>query len=110
MMTGPAEKKMTLVASNAEAAQAAEAMLRKRYAFVPMEEAELIVALGGDGYLRHTAREALTRGDGSLLHTLGERLSLGKVCPVFGMNRGTVGFLMNEWRIDGLIERIHRAK
>ena len=87
--------KMALVASNAEAAQAAEAMLRKRYDFVPMEEADLIVALGGDGYL---------------LHTLRERLSLGKVCPVFGMNRGTVGFLMNEWRIDGLIERIRRAK
>jgi NAD+ kinase len=86
---------MTLVASNAEAAQAAEAMLRARYEFVPMEEAELIVALGGDGYL---------------LHTLRERLNLGKVCPVFGMNRGTVGFLMNEWRIDGLIERLHRAK
>jgi NAD+ kinase len=94
-MSRPVEKKMTLVASNAEAAQAAEAMLRARYDFVPMEEAELIVALGGDGYL---------------LHTLRERLTLGKVCPVFGMNRGTIGFLMNEWRIDGLIERLHRAK
>src|SRR6185369_10835853 len=94
-MTGPADPKMALLASNAEAAQAAEAMLRKRYDFVPMEEAELIVALGGDGYL---------------LHTLRERLNLGRVCPVFGMNRGTVGFLMNEWRIDGLIERLHRAK
>jgi NAD+ kinase len=94
-MSDRPDPKMTLVASNAEAAQAAEAMLRARYAFVPMEEAELIVALGGDGYL---------------LHTLRERLNLGKVCPVFGMNRGTVGFLMNEWRIDGLIERLHRAK
>ncbi|MBV9881572.1 MAG: NAD kinase [Sphingomonadaceae bacterium] len=94
-MTQVADRKMALVASNAEAAQAAEAMLRARYDFVPMEEAELIVALGGDGYL---------------LHTLRERLAVGKVCPVFGMNRGTVGFLMNEWRIDGLIERIHRAK
>ena len=86
---------MALVASSAEAAQAAEIMLRERYAFVPMEEAELIVALGGDGFL---------------LHTLRERLNQGNVCPVFGMNRGTVGFLMNEWRIDGLIERLHRAK
>jgi NAD+ kinase len=94
MVDGP-EKRMALVASNAEAAQAAEAMLRERYAFVPVEEAELMVALGGDGYL---------------LHTLRERLNLGRVCPVFGMNRGTVGFLMNEWRIDGLIERLHRAK
>ena len=59
--------------------------------FRAVEEAELIVALGGDGFL---------------LHTLHEMLDRGKVCPVFGMNRGTVGFLMNEWRIDGLIERI----
>src|ERR1700710_2191974 len=88
-------RKMALVASNAEAPQAGEALLRDRYEFVPVEEAELIVALGGDGYL---------------LHTLRERLNLGKVCPVFGMNRGTVGFLMNDWRIDGLVERIHRAK
>jgi NAD+ kinase len=87
--------KMALVASNAEAAQAAEGMLRERYEFVAVEEAELIVALGGDGYL---------------LHTLRERLALGEVCPVFGMNRGTVGFLMNDWRIDGLAERIERAK
>jgi len=94
-MSDAADPKMALVASNAEAAQAAEAMLRQRYDFVPTEEADLIVALGGDGYL---------------LHTLRERLSLGRVCPVFGMNRGTVGFLMNDWRIDGLIERIRRAK
>jgi len=87
---------MALVASSTEAAQAAEAMLRKRYDFVPMEEAELIVVLGGDGFLLHTLRERLGQG--------------GQVCPVFGMNRGTVGFLMNEWRIDGLIERLARAK
>jgi len=94
-MSEGGEKRMALVASNAESAQAAEAMLRERYPFVPMEEAELIVALGGDGFL---------------LHTLRDRLAIGKVCPVFGMNRGTVGFLMNEWRIDGLIERLDRAK
>jgi NAD+ kinase len=86
---------MALVASSAEAAQAAEAMLRQRYDFVALDEAELIVALGGDGFL---------------LHTLHEMLGRGRVCPVFGMNRGTVGFLMNEWRIDGLGERLGRAK
>jgi NAD+ kinase len=94
-MAEPATLPMALVASNAESAQAAEGMLRERYDFVPLEEAELIVALGGDGFL---------------LHTLRERLQVGKVCPVFGMNRGTVGFLMNEWRIEGLIERLGRAK
>jgi NAD+ kinase len=86
---------MTLVASSTEAAQAAATMLRKRYPFVETEEADLIVALGGDGYL---------------LHTLHEMLGRGRICPVFGMNRGTVGFLMNEWRLDGLIERVERAR
>jgi NAD+ kinase len=86
---------MALVASNAEAAQAADVMLRERYPFAAADEAELVVALGGDGFM---------------LHTLHEMLARGKVCPVFGMNRGTVGFLMNEWRIDGLVERLDRAK
>ena len=86
---------MALVASTTEAAQAAETMLRKRYAFVAPDEAELIIALGGDGYL---------------LHTLHEMLGRGRICPVFGMNRGTVGFLMNEWRLDGLNERVGRAR
>jgi NAD+ kinase len=87
--------KMALVASSAESAQAAEAMLRERYRFVPLEEAKLIVALGGDGFL---------------LQTLHEMLKRGRVCPIFGMNRGTVGFLMNEWRLDCLEERVAQAR
>lgn len=86
---------MALVASAAEAALAAEAMLRERYAFVAPDEAELIVALGGDGFL---------------LQTLHEMLKRGRVCPIFGMNRGTVGFLMNDWRLDCLGERVAGAK
>ena len=86
---------MALVASSAEAAQVAEQLLHAHYDFVPLEDAELVVALGGDGFI---------------LQTLHEMLERGRVCPVFGMNRGTVGFLMNEWRIDGLIERLERAK
>jgi NAD+ kinase len=89
------DKAMALVASTAEAAQAAEAMLRRRFQFVAPEDAELIVALGGDGFI---------------LNTLHEMLERGRVCPVFGMNRGTVGFLMNEWRLDGLVGRLERAK
>jgi NAD+ kinase len=84
-----------LLASSAEAAQAAEAMLRARYDFVPLEQAELIIALGGDGFL---------------LQTLHDMLERGRLCPIFGMNRGTVGFLMNEWRLDGLRERVNAAK
>jgi NAD+ kinase len=94
-MASHGEMRMALVASTAEAAQAADLMLRARYPFVAAPEAELVVALGGDGFM---------------LHTLHEMLARGRVCPVFGMNRGTVGFLMNEWRIDGLVERLGRAK
>jgi NAD+ kinase len=94
-MTEWTDRPMALMASSAEAAQAAEALLRARYPFVAMEEAELVVALGGDGFM---------------LHILHEMLGRGRVCPVFGMNRGTVGFLMNEWRVEALMERIGRAK
>ena len=94
-MTTKGDKRMALVASGTEAAQAAEALLRKRHKFVPVEEAEMIVALGGDGFM---------------LQTLHEMLGRGRLCPVFGMNRGTVGFLMNEWRLDALAERLERAR
>lgn len=89
------DKPMALLASPAEAARAAEKMLRKRYNFVPVEEAEIVVALGGDGFLLQTLHDMLD----------GERL-----LPVFGMNRGTVGFLMNEWRIQNLADRLAGAK
>jgi len=89
------EKAMALLASPAEAAQAAEKMLRKRYGFVPLDEAELVVALGGDGFL---------------LQTLHDMLEDERLLPVFGMNRGTVGFLMNEWRIQNLTDRVAAAK
>lgn len=94
-MKESADQAMALVASSAEAAQAAEAMLRKRFDFVPVEEADLVVALGGDGFL---------------LQTLHDMLERKGTCPVFGMNRGTVGFLMNEWRIQNLQERVSKAK
>jgi NAD+ kinase len=94
-MAGNATRPTALVASPAEAAQAAQAMLRERYDFVPMAEAEQIIALGGDGFL---------------LQTLHEMLKRGALCPVFGMNRGTVGFLMNEWRIESLRDRVNSAK
>ena len=88
-------KAMALVASSAESAQAAETLLRERYPFVPLEEADLVVALGGDGFL---------------LQTLHDMLKGGRLCPIFGMNRGTIGFLMNDWRLDRLAERVAGAK
>jgi NAD+ kinase len=85
-----------LLASHREAAGAAEALLRQRYAFAADGEAKTLVALGGDGFMLHTLHRML---EGDCPHV-----------PVFGMNRGTVGFLMNEWRLDGLSDRIAKAK
>jgi NAD+ kinase len=85
-----------LLASHTEVAKAAETLLRRRFSFAPAEEAEALVALGGDGFMLHTLHQMLD----------GDRQPV----PVFGMNRGTVGFLMNEWRIDRLRERIQEAK
>jgi len=76
-------------------ALAAEKDLREAYEWVPLDQAELVIALGGDGFMLQT------------LHTM---LEGRRVLPVFGMNLGTVGFLMNEWKLDGLEERLARAK
>jgi NAD+ kinase len=91
-----ASRAIGLLASNRAVAVAAEAMLLERYGFAPPETAETLVALGGDGFMLHTLHRMLE----------GECQNL----PVFGMNRGTVGFLMNDWRLDGLAERIATAK
>ena len=85
-----------LVASPTPPAQAAAAELADAYDWVPVEEAEIIVALGGDGFMLQT------------LHAMLERRK--PVVPVFGMNLGTVGFLMNEWRPHGLDDRLSRTK
>jgi NAD+ kinase len=84
-----------LVASPTPPAQVAAEELRANYPWVPVEEAELIVALGGDGFMLQT------------LHLMLERR---RSVPVFGMNLGTIGFLMNDWRLEGLDERLARAK
>jgi len=84
-----------LVVSPTEPAQLAAEELAEAYEWVPVEQAEAIVALGGDGFMLQT------------LHNL---LESRRSVPVFGMNLGTVGFLMNDWRRDGLDERLARAK
>ena len=85
-----------LVASPTAPARAAAAALADACDWSPVEEADVVIALGGDGFMLQT------------LHgMLGRR---GKTVPVFGMNLGTVGFLMNEWRPHGLDERLARAK
>jgi NAD+ kinase len=89
-VTGPA---IAFVASRAEEAQAALAQIRARYAQVPLAEADIIVALGGDGFM---------------LRTLHRHMALNK--PVYGMKLGTVGFLMNQFHLDDLSERLARAQ
>jgi len=89
------ERRLALLASSTPQADAAAEELMRRHDFVPLEQAEMVVALGGDGFLLQT------------LHSMLER---HRILPVFGMNLGTVGFLMNEWRLDDLDTRIDRAR
>ena len=84
-----------LLASPTEPAQLAAEELRGAYDWVPLDEAETVVALGGDGFM---------------LQTLHAMLEGRRSVPVFGMNLGTIGFLMNDWRLEGLDERLARAK
>ncbi|MDX3910548.1 MAG: NAD kinase [Sphingobium sp.] len=94
-MSDEAEPKRALVVSSTQAARAAEERLRASYDFVPVEKAEMVVALGGDGFM---------------LQTLHAMLEARRIVPVFGMNLGTVGFLMNEWRLERLDRRLQDAK
>jgi NAD+ kinase len=84
--------RLACVASSSAAARTAQADLAARYDLVDPGDCEVIVALGGDGLL---------------LHTIHEHLQLGR--PIFGMNRGTVGFLTNQYRPDDLLERVAAA-
>lgn len=74
-------------------AEDAVSELRARYGDAGPAEAEVIVALGGDGFMLQT------------LHAF-----TGKGKPIYGMNRGTVGFLMNEYHQDDLLERLAVAE
>ncbi|MEL7164645.1 MAG: NAD kinase [Pseudomonadota bacterium] len=85
--------KIAFTASRAPVAQTARAALIGRYGDVALDEAEVIVALGGDGFMLQT------------LHGT-EHLP----APVYGMNRGTIGFLMNEYSEANLPERLRAAE
>jgi NAD+ kinase len=87
--------KMALLASPTESAREAEERLLAAYPFVAPHDADIIIALGGDGFM---------------LQTLHQMLETDRIVPVFGMNLGTVGFLMNEWHLEGLVERLAGAK
>jgi len=84
--------RIACVSSGSDLARAALAELEERYELVDLGSCGVLVALGGDGFL---------------LHTMHDRLALS--VPIFGMNRGTVGFLLNAYRPDGLPERLAAA-
>jgi len=89
------DQRYALVASPTTAAQAAATKLRKDHEWVDVDQADVVIALGGDGFM---------------LQTLHEMMDRHRIRPVFGMNLGTVGFLMNEWRPQLLHARIAAAK
>jgi NAD+ kinase len=94
-MAKPKKKleRIAFVASDVPEAQQALATLTALYGNVPPAEAEAIVALGGDGLMLQT-----------LHRFINDRI------PIYGMNRGSVGFLMNEYREDSLPERLRMAQ
>src|SRR5215218_3217507 len=84
---------VAFVASAAPDAQGALKTLQSRYPHVVPEEADAIVALGGDGLMLQS------------LHRF-----MGSAKPIYGMNKGTVGFLMNDFRDEDLFERLEAAE
>ena len=84
---------IAFVASDTETAQQALSRLAARYGSVPPDRAQVIVALGGDGFMLQTLHE-----------------TEGRNVPVYGMNCGTIGFLMNEFGEEGLTARLSAAQ
>jgi NAD+ kinase len=85
--------RIAIIASAAPEAQAAARQLAERYGDVPLNDADVVVALGGDGLMLQT------------MHQL-----MGSGRPIYGMNRGSVGFLMNDFRPRGLPSRLAAAE
>lgn len=81
------------VASKAPDAQAACQVLRAHYGECPLDKARVVVALGGDGLMLQTLHQVLHTGQ-----------------AIYGMHRGSIGFLMNEYSPDHLEERVARAR
>ncbi|MCC6889041.1 MAG: NAD kinase [Hyphomicrobiales bacterium] len=86
-------ERIAFVASPATEARAAERALRAQYGSVRPGSADVIVSLGGDGLMLQTLRRFMRSGK-----------------PIYGMHCGTVGFLMNEFRIERLRERLAAAQ
>ena len=93
-MSRPAKRfqHIAFVAGSTPEAREAYAQLQARYGNVEPKAADVIVALGGDGLM---------------LQTLHKFMKSGK--PIYGMHRGTIGFLMNEFALESLVERLNAA-
>ncbi|MCC8942796.1 NAD kinase [Bradyrhizobium ivorense] len=85
--------RIAFVASPSAEAQSALAQLTAMYGNLPVDDSDVVVALGGDGLM---------------LQTLHAHMRTGK--PIYGMHRGTVGFLMNEYSTHDLRERLASAR
>ncbi|MCH7725540.1 MAG: NAD kinase [Planctomycetes bacterium] len=83
---------IAFVASRSPAAQEALVRLKEMYRHVDADDADVVIVLGGDGFM---------------LETLHRRMANPK--PIYGMNRGTVGFLLNKYSEDNLLERLKEA-
>ncbi len=81
------------VASETPKAKRAAKKMQKRYGKYDPETSDVIVALGGDGFMLETLHRFINRN-----------------VPIYGMHRGTVGFLMNGYREDGLMERLEKCE
>ncbi len=92
-MSKPRFQKIAFTAGDTEPAQKAVEKLKARYENVPVEEADVLIALGGDGVMLQTLHE-----------------NIGRPMPIYGMNFGSIGFLMNEYNEEGLLERLEVAQ
>ena len=81
--------KLAFVAADSPSAQSALTLFSERYSNVALNNADVLVVLGGDGFMLQTLRAY-------------PQLNL----PVFGMNLGHIGFLMNPYKIENLYERL----
>ena len=86
---------LAIISSATPQAREAEAQLREVHDFVSLDSADAVIVLGGDGHM---------------LQVLHQLLESRRDIPAYGMNLGTIGFLMNSWDLHDLHARLRRAK
>ena len=86
------QRRIAFTASPTVEAQSALATLTAAHGQCPIDSADVVVALGGDGFMLQTLHDSMAQG-----------------VPVYGMNCGTIGFLMNAFSLDDLPQRLDEA-